>query len=115
MTEGEAEQLIAEINEYHKKVCDYHCDACRPDYAQIQKIIKRFAKKPPEKGYTFYHNGSWHTTLCIHKEDPEYICLVIGYCERPDETYLYKKIELKQLRDNINKMLEYLKHEDDRA
>lgn len=110
MNKTEAEELIAEINKTTVAIYKYDGITKQAIYInEIEKIIKRFANKPPEDGYKIYHNGSWYTTIRIKNE--EYVELFISYSERTGSSYLYNKKSLTELRDNCTKMLEYLENE----
>ena len=112
MTKEEAQELIAEIDNLHKNVCDFHCDACRPDYQQIRKIINRFANKPPVNGYTVKLSGIGGSLRLMNYRETDKSYL--EFWDSDDElisTGTMDTKELTQLRDNINLMLEYLSNE----
>ncbi len=114
MTNEEAQELIAELKkEIQKdvvkaKIIGEECYAISSHYAYVavEKIINRFANKPPEDGYV----STWS---CKNERGNLFLKGSLGYdyiLLFKESGYLFSvnKHELKELRDNINKMLEYL-------
>lgn len=114
MTQEEAEQLILAVCRYLEddpSVKAYISDG-------VEKIITRFVNKPPY--VTTIYNYADDDNEIINKENPLYgeitfekagIGVSVDFhnhaeCEQMD--MVLTRAEFEQLRDNIDKMLEYL-------
>lgn len=103
MTTDECEQLITEIKKerlHHEPSDAYICS-----YERVEKIIKRFDNRPPYRMQGLYGN----ITLYQHNLDNEFhlSCIASIYVT----TISFNLNQLKDLRDKINLMLEYLNDE----
>ena len=102
MTKTEAQELIAEIKTAAQKECFSGGDLT---YAQVvEKIINRFANKPPYEFEGLYGK----TKLYRHNLEDEFH---LSCSDKYVVTMSFNKEQLKQLRDNINSMLEWLQDE----
>lgn len=113
MTSEEAQELIAEINKLTTKDKIYDNNQVIDSFilsSQVEKIITRFANKPP---YLVCLN-SQATCYIEIKPHEQYIDTYYFHHLNEDKELDYSlwvtKHELKQLCDNINKMLEWLEN-----
>lgn len=109
MTNEEAEQLIAELK---FKICDpdkfcANDDAIEFSMTNIEKIIKRFANKPPY----IVNLGNEHHFVELNINEHHGYPEVIIKTGAAEHEVLLNINQLKQLRNNCTKMLEYLENE----
>ena len=118
MTNEEAQELIAEIKDkastYGGNFVD-PVDAWLWRYKDLVQIITRFANKPPEAGYLstvrlLSTHDEWFDTEIVLNQSKN---LKAGnfYLESHGEEMYFTTEQLKQLRDNCTKMLEWLENE----
>lgn len=111
MTQEEAQQLIAQVQDINTSVDKQYFLSLTKD---IEKIITRFANKPPKEGYTqrinFQNDDDLMGFVTIKPYEYEKNKYVDIHLSRDGKTLelTLNSLELKQLRDNINKMLEWL-------
>lgn len=106
MTSEEAQELIAEIkNKFASVDYDEIKSIAAPFAIAAEKIINRFANKPPEEGYTLYNNCSQE--INIHYVDRDTV-IVLRANGRYQGEFVMSCDLLKQHIGHCNKMLEYL-------
>lgn len=111
MTNEEVEALIAEISLVLKNP---YTGLAVPTADVVEKIIRRFANKPPKEGWMSNDNSA--NCFYLRECDPpnEYCCLHVNFSRQNRyENFYMNKGKLTELRDNINKMLQYLEGEDE--
>lgn len=107
MTAEEAQQLITEIKNGRP------FDNLMFEVEYIEKIITRFANKPPFTSIIKY-GGFKDAYFILEKSSDSNDCRIsfANHGGKEKEVFLFvNPTQLKDMRDNINKMLEYLDNE----
>ena len=113
MTNEEAEQLIAEINKHTKEFELGEDDKQGVRYIPIygiEQIIKRFANKPPECGLdvSIWGEESVLANMNMKLVGNRVDITIRNTCTTHSNFISFEKEDLMRLRDNCNKILEYL-------
>lgn len=111
MTEKEAEELIAQIKEqiaFEYSIVGMVGSKQVAEIPNIEKIIRRFANKPPKEGYKSPCNNGVCSIVPYATNLHFFMCFTMYDESNTVYTFDFTRIEWEQLRDNINKMLAYL-------
>ncbi len=105
MTKEEAQELIAEIKHifYVKGF-----NGCTQEYSQVEKIINRFANKPPKEGFTAWSEEANINILHSKDDSGRNIVQLNIRDDESNKIYNFRMGQAQRLTQQINLMLEYL-------
>lgn len=109
LSNEDAQGLIAEIKKYMENTSNMALTA-----VTLEKIVNRFANRLPKEGLVFNVNEA-NDNVFIRPENDGFVAFYIypTWINPENDGWLFScnAPQLKQLRDNCTKMLEYLNDE----